>query len=140
MTDARLDSEELLNAVVPLAKKMLNEHGEFYPYGGVMKPNGQIVSVGAREGNEHPPSPEVVDLLREGFKTGAQSNEYKATAIVCDVTITLPGSEDKSDAIAVALDHRDNYSVVVLLPYRIADGEVEYGEILAQAGENDIFS
>ena len=48
---------------------------------------------------------------------GAESGEYRATALVYDVLTTPPGKENKPDAIAVALDHRDDYSVVVYFPY-----------------------
>ena len=42
-------------------------------------------------------------------------------------------------ALAVALDHRDGYSVIVLLPYKIEDGAVVYDNPQAQPGEGDIF-
>ncbi|QDF75530.1 MULTISPECIES: hypothetical protein [Shewanella] len=50
------ESQELMDAVLPLAEKLLTEHGEFFPYGGAMTPDGKIVSVAAYDGDEHPPS------------------------------------------------------------------------------------
>ena len=47
ISDAKVDAETLLNSALPFAEKMLSEHGEFYPFGEAMKPDGQIVSVGA---------------------------------------------------------------------------------------------
>lgn len=41
--------EKLMNALLPLAEKMLKQYKEFYPYGGYMKPNGEIVQVGAED-------------------------------------------------------------------------------------------
>jgi len=62
-----------------------------------------------------------------------------ATAIFYDVRVVPPGSDEKTDAIAVALDHQENYSAVVLFPYTLTNSKVQFGEVFAQAGENDIF-
>ena len=40
MMRAKRNSEKLVNAVLPLAEKMLIQYGEFYPFGGYMKPDG----------------------------------------------------------------------------------------------------
>ena len=132
------ESQELMDATLPLAEKLLTEHGEFFPYGGAMTPEGKIVSVAAYDGDEQPPSAEVIDMLQKAFQTAAKNKEYKATALVYDVRVQLPNGEP-SDAIAIALDHESGYSVVVLLPYAINGGQIQYGEISAQAGEGNVF-
>jgi hypothetical protein len=53
--NAKADCEELMNAVLPFAEKMLGEQGEFFPYGGAMRPNGEIVSVAGYDGRGQPP-------------------------------------------------------------------------------------
>ena len=90
-------------------------------------------------GREQPPSNEIIGLIKRGFVEGANSGGYVATALVYDVRVTLPASGQKSDAIAVSLNHRDNYSVVVLFPYQLANGELQYGEAISQEGERDVF-
>jgi hypothetical protein len=61
--------------------------------------------------------------------------KVKATALVCDVRVVLPGTSEKSDAIAVALDHKDKYSVVVMFPYVLHAGKLTIGTPFAQKGE-----
>jgi hypothetical protein len=51
----------------------------------------------------------------------------------------LLSTEEKSDAIAVSLNHRDNYSVVVFFPCKVGSGKLILGTIFAQEGEADIF-
>jgi len=136
--EGKEESQELMDAVLPLAEKLLTEHGEFFPYGGAMTPDGQIISVAAYDGNEHPPSSEVIDMLQKAFQTAAKNNEYKATALVYDVRVQLANGEP-SDAIAIALDHESNYSIVVLMPYTLSEGQLQYGEISAQAGDGSVF-
>lgn len=136
---AKADCERLLEAVLPLAEQMLGTHREFFPYGGAMKPDGEIVSIGALgEGDEAPPSDQLIGLLKAAFIQGAGDGAYKATALVYDVTVTDPGGE-ASNAIAASLSPRDGYSVIVLMPYAFEGKELVCGELSAQAGESDIF-
>jgi len=137
----KAEVEELMNDLLPLAKKMLQEHGEFYPYGGYTELNGKITHVGAQiKGTDRPQSAPLIQLLRDSFKKGAKDGNYKATAIIFDVRIKTPGSIEKSDAIQVCLDHKSGYSAEVLFPYRIDGGTVTYGKTFAQQGSGDIFS
>ena len=133
------EAQQLMDNVLPFAEQMLNEHGEFIPYGGAMTSSGEIVSVAGTDGEEQPKSTDIIQLLQDGFKKEAQAGNYKATAIVYDVRVRSPETGDPSDAIAVALDHKSGYSVVVLLPYTLENGQLKYGAISAQAGENSVF-
>lgn len=136
---AKFECQKLLDAAIPFAEKMLTQHGEFFPYGGALNAKGEYTEIGAYDGDEHPASNDVINLLKRGFIQGAKSGDYRATALVYDVKVSLPNSQDKSDALAVALDHKDSYSVVVYLPYKLKDGKLTYGQIFAEKGKADIF-
>jgi hypothetical protein len=140
MTTPKTDCEALLSSVLPFAEEMLRRYGEFHPYGGAMRPDGELVSIAGYDGSERPPSTETIKLLKGGFRTAARERQFKATALVYDVKVTLPGDMEKSDAIAVSLNHRDGYSVIVLFPYRIDRSGPILGSPIAQEGEADIFS
>jgi hypothetical protein len=139
MSQAKLDVEMLMNEWTRIAVHMLEEYGEYHPYGAAIKQNGEIVSISAQTEDELGPATESIELLKYGFKQGVSSGEYKATALFYDVRIGTPNSEEKRDAIAVALDHIDNYSVVVFHPYELQNGNVVFGELTASQGANDIF-
>lgn len=139
MTTAEAECEALFGAALGLAEHMLAKHGGFHPFGFVMKNTGEITAIAADDADERPRSASLIDLLKDGFRQGARHGEYKATALAYDVRITLPGAEEKSDAIAVALDHGDDYSVLVVVPYAVDEGQVIFGQALAQKGEGDIF-
>jgi len=138
MTQAKVDCEDLMNVALPFAKQMLQQYGEFFPYGSAMQPDGKIIQIGGYDGREHPPSAEIITLLKDGFKQGAKKKKYKATALVYDVRTTLADGS-KSDAIAIALDHEANYSVVVLFPYKLKNGELHLGQISGHKGANEMF-
>jgi hypothetical protein len=139
-TDPKADSEALMNEALPLAEKMLAQHGAFFPYGYVMKPSGEIALVGGYDGADRPKSQIIIDLLVAGFRKDAAAGTVKATALVYDILVVPPGATEKSDAIAVALDHREDYSVVVIFPYVLRGGQPAMGSPFAQKGESRIFT
>jgi hypothetical protein len=138
--NAKQESEKLMNAVLPLAEKMLRQHGEFYPYGGYMKPDGTVVDVGADDPDtDRPKSRDLIYVLRSSFREMASTNQCKAVAIVFDVVVNLPDSDRKSDAIQVCVDHADGYSAEVFFPYQIVNNEIVYEKAFAQKGKCEIF-
>ena len=135
----KIDCEALMNAMLPFAEKTLGKHGEFFPYGGAMLPNGEIAYVSTYDGRERPPSSDIIRSIKGVFVSGANDGSYKATALVYDVSITAPDGRRKQDAVAVSLNHQDGYSVVVLFPYTFGKDDVVFDSPLAQTGEADIF-
>src|SRR5258707_213831 len=62
--DAKHESEALINELLPLARKMLREYGEFYPYAGYIRPDGKIVELGADDPDaDRPKSKDFIFLL-----------------------------------------------------------------------------
>ena len=140
MASPKSESEILLGTALPFAQKMLEQYGEFYPYGAAMEAeDGEIVSVAGTTGAEQPSPKELIELLRGAFRQGARGGKYRATALAYDALVAVPPSAEKSDAIAVALDHLGGYSVVVFLPYKLTEGKVVYGELFVQEGDNLVF-
>ncbi len=139
MASPKTECEGLMNQALPIAERMLREHGEFYPYAYVLETTGKSALLAARDGSERPKSKTLIDMIRIQFRDGAKAGKYRATALVYDVRVANPSTGTKSDAIAVALDHRDGYSVVVIIPYTLKDGKYLPGPISAQKGDTDIF-
>jgi len=138
--NAKQESGKLMNAVLPLAENILRQYGEFYPYGGYMKPDGTIVDLGADDPDtDRPKSKDLIYVLWSSFREMASMNKCKATAIVFDVAVNIPNSNLKEDAIQVCVDHVDGYSAEVFFPYQIVDGKIVYGESFAQEGKHGIF-
>jgi hypothetical protein len=142
-TEPKADCEKVMNFGLPLAGEILTRHGEFLPFGAAMRPNGEIVCLGAYDARSYPSLAgsftELIQSLKDTLVAGARRLEYVATALFYEVAITLAGNGERIDAVAVSLDHRDGYSVIVLLPYKIEDGAVIYDSPRAQPGEADIF-
>lgn len=134
------EAEELMNSLIPFAEKMLSQNGEFFPYGATIKSDGKIALAAGFSGSEQPQSQEVIDLLHQAFKTAAKTKQCKATGLVYDVRVTLPESGEKSDALAIELDHASGYSVLVYVPYKIEKSKVNFGVMFTNSGRNAIFT
>jgi hypothetical protein len=120
---AHPDLNELLNALLWMAETLLTKQGEFLPIGAIMLSDGEIRHVGAKiEGDDHPGSQPLIDLLTETFRKEAAK----------DVLTVPPGKHQKQDAICCGLEHCLGEAVDVFKPYvRAEDGNFQYGEVFA---------
>lgn len=139
MSSAKHDVETLMNEFVEFAEQMLGQYGEFAPYGAALKPDGEMISVSGYDEDEQAVPDNLIELLTDGFAAAARAGTYRATALFYNATVELPDGGAPQTVVACALDHADNYSVIVLLPYDVVDGDVTFGEALAQEGERRIF-
>jgi hypothetical protein len=139
MSDAQTEAEELVNVVLPHAEGMLTAHGEFFPFGGAMTLEGEIAQLAVGEEHRDAPLELIVDELKSQLRSGAESNAFRATALIFPIHAQLPGQDQETDAVAIALDHQANVSVVLIIPYVLAEGSVQFGEAIAQQGEHEIF-
>ncbi len=133
--EAQDDLDGLVAATLPLAQKMLAEHGEFYPFAAQVTEAGEIGMVAAAvDDASRPPSSDVIEGLYEGLARLA--SESRAVAVASDVRIA-----SNSDAIRVEVEHRDGIAIAVLLPYttkRFGRGH-EFGALAAGTAERRIW-
>ncbi|WP_457095885.1 hypothetical protein [Lysobacter sp. P5_B9] len=135
------DIETLLNDLVPFAEKMLREHREFLPFGGHIKPSGEMVLDGAYNGDGLPLSQDLIDILHGSFKEKAEKHELRACAVVYDIRTIPPGRSKKQDAICVAVDHLSGYSAHIIYPYKFTLlGKLSVEEGYAVHGDAAVFS
>jgi hypothetical protein len=128
---AHSDLNQLLNALLTMAEMLLTKQGEFYPIGAIMLSDGEIRHVGAKiEGNDHPPSQSLIDLLTETFQKEATEGKLRAAGIGYDVLTVPPGKHQKQDAICFSLEHCFGEAVDVFRPYfRAEDSSFQFEEI-----------
>jgi hypothetical protein len=96
--------------------------------------------LGGYTGTEHPKSQEMIDFLQGAFRRQAQEGKITACALVYDIRAIPPGQTEKTDAVAVNLDHRGGVSIVVIYPYTIRDKTLTMGKSWAVKGEAKIFA
>ena len=140
MNPQKQEAEQLLNQLLPLAKTMLMQYGEFYPYGRYMKPTGEIVEVGATDPDtDRPRSKDLVYFLQTSLREVATRGRCKAAAIVFNVHVKMPTTDERTDAIQVRVEHVGGYSAEVFFPYKLTGGAPVFGQTFAQQGDFQIF-
>lgn len=133
------ECEVLMNELIQIASNFLNKSGEFYPFGSVMKNDDIVEHVAFYDGNEFPRSEDVIKDLINAFYQRALDKEIKASGIVWDAKVLCPDNK-KSDAVVISLEHRDNYSVTVVYPYKKTFFKrIKWKPLFAGEGENNIF-
>ena len=134
----RRQLDDLLDAMLPFAHQMLDKHGEFYPFGAAMRRDGTVNMVAGDAGSEHPPSDQMMDLLRRRMRSKQQ--EYLAVGLCYDVRVRARAEGETTDAICVSLEHREGRAVDVFEPYTKRGATVEYGSLFAQQGQRLVFA
>ena len=130
--------EVLLDKLLPFAENQMKKYREFYPFAAVILMDDTVELTGSFDGNEHPESKDVINDLIQIHKQLASEGKIKASGIAWNATVSSNGKP--SDAIVVSLEHKEDYSVIVGLPYKIAlFKKVKFGELFAQNGNSNVF-
>lgn len=133
------EAQLLVDESLPFAEELLTKYGEFFPFGRVIEVGGAIGHHAGYPGGEQPPSSEVIDVLQKAWRQMAAEGSIRATALTYDIRTIPPGQTEKQDAVCVAIDHRDAYSIQVIFPYRLVDGVPEIEAPFAMEGDYSIF-
>jgi hypothetical protein len=137
----REEGDQILNALLPFARQMLEKHGAFHPFGGIVDREGKTVLLGAYDGNERPPAQTLITMMIESLKKEAPTKGYRAAGICFDVRVLLPSRVTKTDAIQVAIEYADGEAVDVYLPYSKSWlKRVRYCDLIATRGTPKIFT
>lgn len=140
---AEQELEQLLNAVIPFAQRMLARHGQFYPFAAAVKQDGKLTFIPFKQTNQElarQARQNLADSLRERLIMGASNGEYRATGLCQDVRVNLSGATGRSDAVLISIEHLNGRAMDVFLPYAAEpDGEIVYGEVFASASDPVVF-
>ena len=132
------ECEVLLEALLSASKNLLIKNGEIYPIGAVLSNDATATFTAVHSDNEFPDSKSVIRDLVSSHKQMAQKKKIKASGIAWNGTFTSNGKQ--TDAIIVSLEHQDDYSVIVGLPYEIGlFKKIKFGDLFAQSGNSDVF-
>lgn len=135
---AREDAKTLMSSIVTVAEKALLRDGTLTPLGFAIKGDGQIVEVVV--GEQEKPAGGALESVRSILLDQAHSGVFRATALATERRIKLPNSEVESNAVQIAIDHKADYSVVLVFPYVLSDGKLEWSPPFTEAGSNQVFA
>ena len=131
--------EVLLDKLLPFAENQMKKYREFYPFAAVILMDDTAELTGSFDENEHPESKDVINDLIQIHKQLASEGKIKASGIAWNASVASADGKP-TDAIIVSLEHKDDYSVTVGEPYKVAlFKKVNFGNLFAMEGKHDIF-
>ena len=129
-----------MSEVLPVAEQMLTQHRALRPFGSTLSAAGQIVQVGGFRDGDEPDDATLIAEFEDSFRDGARRGELRATALVYTVSQVVPGESEAQHGVAIRLDHRDDYSLVVTFPYHFSDtGDLVILDPSAVEGAHNVF-
>lgn len=143
----REDANEVLNACVSYAKRMLRRYGQFAPFGYRMNLDGKVALEVVAQ-HDMPPEPAMLlDLLHQQLAERAKKGLLEAAGTTSNVTMGKPSDEGFADAVMVEIEHKSGYCVRAFVPYRITGGQlhgvfprvVRFGKLRVQQGAPRLF-
>lgn len=136
---AKLETEELMNDGLKIARALLVKDGEFKPFASGLTEGREVERVAGVSRSERS-SYEIVEMLERSLREEADERHYRAIAIVSDVRYEVDGDPQPRTAVQITLEHREGYCVDVIARYT-RDGEsLEYDRLLASPRQGRVFS
>lgn len=136
------DTERLLNSTFPFIEDLLKKYGEFFPLASAVQTNDSIANIGTYDGNEHPKSNKVISDIKKGLRDGAEKGAYRTIAIFYDVKVIDPNTNQKTDAIAIFVDSKNDITAFTFFyPYKLTmDKQLKFSESWKNLSEKEIFT
>jgi hypothetical protein len=132
------DSNQLLNAVLPLAQQMLGKRGTFLPFGASVSSSGEVALCQGMPDTDSEQA--VLDMLVSALRQQASDGMIRGSALCYDSRVTMPGGGEKHEAICVELEHASERCARLFLPYRKGFlKRISYGQLFGSTQEPRVF-
>jgi hypothetical protein len=138
--EIRTDFNELVLPILGLAERMLEESGEFQPFGARLAAGGQLALIDVAPSLDEPSNPLIVDALYATFRVEARAGMIRACAVCWDALVPRQEGGGLMDAIAIGLEHRDGDPTIVLCGYeRELTGDYRFQDPFTATGRRHVF-
>jgi hypothetical protein len=138
--EIRTDFNELVVPLLGLAETMLEQSGEFRPFGARLAAGGQLALIDVSPALEEPSNPLIIDALYATFRSEAKIGAIRACAVCWDAMVPREEGGGLQDAIAIGLEHRDGEPTMVLCGYeREPSGGLRFESPVAAVGKRHVF-
>jgi len=117
----------LLDYSQSLANLLLEDQGEFYPFGVYMNSSNVITQRLFNDGDDFPLSTALINIIKHDFEQLMAAGITVATAITYDGKVTNARFTEATDVIIVRLSmHNLSSAILYYLPYQLTETGVEY--------------
>jgi hypothetical protein len=119
VTQERLN--QLFTFSVDFAKDMLQQNGDFYPFGATVSEEGKLAADPGHDGNDEPEAHDVYRVIFDRFAT-SRSSEALAAALIANVTIPEEFEAPAKDGVRVHIESQ-GYARFIYVPYEIVSAD-----------------
>ena len=147
-TQSRDDANELLNAAVQYAQRMLRKYAEFGPFAFSLDQKRELVNETMAVADMPADPVMLLELINNQLVERSSKNEIIAAATAANVTLNKVSDEGFSDALLVEIEHQSGYCIKAFVPYKMGGGQlhgllprvVRFGSIRVQNGAARFFA
>ena len=128
----------LVDALVPFAKHMLENYGDFLPLGAIVK-SGEVVTEAPFA---QPPATVQawLERLKEALRKHAADPDCAAVAYCIDARLSDTRNDEVISAIHVAFEHRSGEALHAFFPYRKDNDGYEFAQPMLRIAARCIFA
>ncbi len=138
--EIRTDFDDMVTPLLGLAETMLEDAGEFRPFGARLAAGGQLALIDVGPSLADASNPLIIDELYATFRLEARAGTIRACAVCWDALVPRAEGGGLMDAIAIGLEHRDGEPTIVLCGYeREASGDLRFEDPVTAAGRRHVF-
>jgi hypothetical protein len=120
VTQDRLN--QLFTFSMDFAKEMLEENGDFYPFGATVSVEGKLAAdPGHGDGDDEPEAHDVYRVIFERF-SASRPSEAVAAALVANVTIPDEFDPPAKDGVRVHIES-EGYARFIYVPYEVVSAD-----------------
>ncbi|MCC6422514.1 MAG: hypothetical protein IT447_03475 [Phycisphaerales bacterium] len=130
--------DKLAGTLLTTARKRMEDLGQFYPFGGAVNRNGDIVEVNFNPPSQGRPTQEFIDHVQTRLASGARGGEFVAAGLCLLGRAHVPPDKKVSEAICLQL-YAPGQSVNLFLPYERKDKKITYSELFRTPGRGNLF-
>jgi hypothetical protein len=117
----------LLDYCQSLANLLLENQGEFYPFGVYINSNGVITQRLFNDGDDYPLSTALIKIIKHDFEQLMAAGITAATAIAYDGKVKNDRFPEPANVIIVRLIMNNlSAAIIYYLPYQLTETGVEY--------------
>jgi len=138
--EIRTDFDDMVTPLLGLAETMLENAGEFRPFGARLAAGGQLALIDVGPALADASNPLIIDELYATFRLEARAGTIRACAVCWDALVPRVGGRGLMDAIAIGFEHRDGEPTIVLCGYeREPSGDLRFEDPVTAAGRRHVF-
>lgn len=127
------DLDLLYGRICAISEKLLEKHGEFFPFGMSLTRDGQLVASSAECAEQHPDVETVRQQVTTGMSGLLERGEIRGYAIATNVTFLPPGEEERTDAVQITLRHESGEAMEIFATYEDGEGGRSFGKVYVSA-------